>query len=846
MWEGITVSIGTTIDFEDSFISDARKALYFPPGYSSTQNELITTTFRDNAVEIWVGTGVGPNSILNFNLCRGNIFEAIGYLNDLSAAPGGWAQAGILISRTNLIFGTAGAANIFRGLYNGIRVHKSSHVWIANCEFRNMTRHYSDNTPINPTQGTGIYSTQSRLTVTRPAGFNPCRFEANPSYGIYSTSQNGPVNVEGAVFTGNQRYGIFIARSIIPAPIVIGNNSFNLNQIRCRSAIFCVRPPGNSSATNTLIYQNQISIPSRDASDQTGSLIDIAGITGSSGTNGVRVYSNTINSMDLNSNSKHGIYITGVGNDYDVYTNHIRYKVESSIPTTSEYSNLGIVFDNMPGTGNEIYSNNIRSILTSHDPLDDPTGDNSRSLIKCAIHVHNANSPNICNNDVDSTYRGIHFSESCFNTFYGLNKMRKHVFGFHAIKNTTDGLNTNIDNQINTGNLWRPNSSDYIDGGFGAAYADDVVVPFEFRFNPSSGSAGLDPAPPSADPNFASWFFSNNESNSVCNFHLSFSGSEIEIAEGEYPYNTPAQDWDLQRHLWNKLLRNPGIEEGVTEIEDFMGDPKENPTSAYLFAEALYNYEKAFYPDSIWQVKWNTTLSNIAAKKSRIAGLLTALSLDTLDVDPDYADSLATAWNAMGLYQDTLRILADTFAARRDVKLANLNTGLNSLPSDYDWEKAWIKILEVAIRYGQEIEMDSTDRADLLSIANSCPADIGLAAQAVIAYMHPSDADPFKGCGTRLEECEEERGSKFQTPGEKFLLFPNPAYKYLTVLPRDTKTSGKWKILSSSGIMVAEGNWNFGQSSLHLDISSYSNGFYLFQMDSASGQRSTMKFFIVK
>lgn len=191
-------------------------------------------------------------------------------------------------------------------------------------------------------------------------------------------------------------------------------------------------------------------------------------------------------------------------------------------------------------------------------------------------------------------------------------------------------------------------------------------------------------------------------------------------------------------------------------------------------------------------------------------------------------------------------MLTDTYTDARDGKLTTLSGEMNGLPSDEAWEKVWVNILDVIIRYGKGLEMDETDREDLLAIAEGCPAEIGLATQAVIAYMPAADVDPFKVCEKAPAECEEERHSRSSDPTIPGSIFPNPANKHLTVLLQDTNTGGTWRIRSVSGNLINQGNWNNGESWLQIDLSAYNSGFYTFETESTYGHRSVKKFTIVK
>lgn len=838
MWQGITVVNGTRIRSYSTTIRDANWAINFPGGYDNTRNELYFTRFINDRIGIQIGSLFEPEANVGFQVSRGNSFTSSGTLNNTTTSL--FPQAGIQVDNAILLFGTVGSRNVFNGLYTGISMRRS-YAQIANCDFTDMLYPGVQISPAPPNRGTGIFMRNSNLAVTRVASSGNCRFQGNLSYGIYSSNHNGQTRIERAVFGEAQRFGIFIDQSLTPTPFLIQDNTFNLNHPRSRSAIFFQRPPGTSSVTDSYIRRNQINMPVRETpAAQLGSIVEVTGIAGA--TNMLEISRNRILYTDWPTQEKYGIHLTGAGDNNIVKQNRITYTRTGSIMPWVDLGGLGIVFDGMTGFGNEISQDTIRSILTSQSS---DVSLNDRSMLKCGIHVINSNAPTICANDIDSTYRGIHMGGRNLGTVLGLNQVRRHVFGMHFRKNNSAHADTDISNQIHCGNTWSTNSSDYINGGVGAMYdaIDNAGTPlFIFRYD-SDITGGL---PPSATPAVNTWFFQEDNALDACiRAPNLFEDEEIEIAEGEYPYNTPAEDWDQQRHLWNKLLRNPGIEEGITEVETFMGDPKGNPTSPYLFAKALYGYEKAFHPDSAWQIKWDATLYNLSSKQGRIVGLLNTMGLDTLNIDPSDADSLAENWTQLGLYQDTLRVLADTFAARRDVKLLALSDEVNMLPGSTDWEKAWVKILSAAIIKGQGLEIDSLGREELLEIANMCPTDVGLASTAVIAYLDPEDADPFKGCEKNAAACAEER-HQHVSEVVPATLFPNPVNKRLSVLLPEGDMGGTWKIRSASGQLVTQGNWNTGETQISIDVSACHNGLYFFEAEWMNGQRTVKKFTVIK
>lgn len=855
LWKGIFVNAGTNINFNRCIISDAEKGLCFSPGYFSTYNELRATTFRNNVHGIYVGSNEGPISTLGFTVCYSNLFEGTNEMHDNTIAS--VALRGITSIKINLIFGSIGKINRFRNMRSGIKLEKGSYGWISNCEFENMSRAgLLTNTNINdPNTGFAIYSKESHLTIAKPLGFNACVFKDGDTHLVYVSKPNGPVSIKNAIFSGLQEYPLTLSQPIIPVPINISNNSFTIDQTS-QYGMRITRPPGNTLATNTVISNNIINVPQpifgpNEPNELVdfGPLVELKGMVGNAGNNKASITNNHLYSDNLDSYANQGIYVHGPGNMYEITNNYLFFTIGVEIPELyNNFSSLGISLENLSGSGNFIYNNTIRSFIRSVDTEDYPISNNARSALLDGIHIKNCPNITVCQNDIDSTYNGIHFSEMNLNTNYRHNIVRRHVHGSYFRKNTANGFDTDIDDQINAGNLWSSDINDYIDGGVGARYVDNPIVPFEFQYNPSTTIA---PFPPSSTPMLSSWFVSNNGiTPTSCDGNLSFTDHEVLIATDNYPYNTPAQNWDLHRYLCGKLLRNPGLEIGISELEDYLDGMKKSPTSPYLFAQSQFYIENAFYPDSSWQIKWDAVLGDINRKEGAVAAFLRLASLDTLAVNPVYADSLALAISTLTSYQDTLSILASIFASGRDVLLEKVTNNINTLPSDYDWEKAWIKILNIAIKYGRGYELDSADREDLLMIANACPASsLGIVVQESIGYLPHEDAVLFSGCKLPIEDCEEEeeeRSAQKDTHREPAILFPNPANKQVTVQLLEKSTQGHWEIFDISGMLVSEGNWNTDQPFLQINILNLNNGFYFLRVEPEFGGCLTNKFSVIR
>jgi len=206
----------------------------------------------------------------------------------------------------------------------------------------------------------------------------------------------------------------------------------------------------------------------------------------------------------------------------------------------------------------------------------------------------------------------------------------------------------------------------------------------------------------------------------------------------------------------------------------------------------------------------------------------------------------------MALVQQSLNNLTDAYTTERNTKLlalaSDLVSSISDVLSDDLWEQAWLKILEIAIKRGQDIELDTTDRNSLLAIANSCPDDVGVAAQGVVAYMQAEDGHPFLGRESWEDCASEERGSNPEysiSIKRSTVLFPNPANNTVTVA-LDISSGGKWKVWSSTGKVMDRGMYVQGEGALSLDVARYPSGLYLLQIQSLAGKRFSQKFSVVR
>jgi nitrous oxidase accessory protein NosD len=443
MWEGITVMPGTTIDFRGNQIYDAAKAINFPPQYNSVANRLTDNVFENNTYGLYIGQRPSSFSAnVGFVRCYGNTFAGTQTL--LNGKP--FPEAGIQVIQTSsLLFGTSGGAkNTFKSMTFGIKILRASFASIAHSDFI----HLMDTDPNEVVDGSGILVNGSSATITQ-AGVSRCQFEDNESAGVYIKEAAGWVNVDHSDFKGTQPYGIRYDATSVNTYLTFLSNTFELEGTTCKSAIKVIRPPASALIPSSMINENDFHFIPQAGLPQNSpeTFIKVDGISGAF--NQFQISQNTIDNQSSNQ-KLHGIYVAGMGDNYEVSQNQIYYLA----PESSMYFGhacLGIVFDGLSGEGNTIRFNYItsqlRTISTNVD-LDD------KSFIKCAIHVHSSNRPSITCNTTDNTYRGVHFSEMNTGTDFAENIMERHVFGVEFRKNTTGGSNTTIDDQVLKFNRW--------------------------------------------------------------------------------------------------------------------------------------------------------------------------------------------------------------------------------------------------------------------------------------------------------------------------------------------------------------------------------------------------------
>ena len=827
MWDGITINPGTRIQFQNNCrISDAFRGLYFPAGYFSSKNVLTGTRFENNLKGIQVGSQSGWANA-GFSKCWANSFR-----KTLPLLPGGGTApliSGVEVTGGSVFrFGTAGGAkNIFEDLTYGIRVRLHSYLLAVNSEFRNMK---TSDTP-GGAQAVGILISQSSATITRADENNTynCSFTANPHSGIFVVQADGLVQVEYANFSGQQQTGINYTAPVYDTYLLIDNNTFDLVR-GCRYGIYVERPPSNAGQFTSYITNNTMVV---SAGQSLTAFIQVVGAVGSY--NWFQIANNTLSNLIPTINA-HGIFVAGTGDNYKTNFNTLDYVSDPSGLATvwPEHATLGISYVDMEGDGNEIKSNTIQSRLASTGSDVDV---NLYSFIKCGIHVLSCHAPKICSNNMYNTYRGIHFGNPNPGTIFAENHFHRHVFG--AYFGRFGSNNTNIGNQTRRENTWSTSTGDYIAGGVGARYADGAV-PFRIKYDPAYANH----VPPNADPNVGSWFPPEAGSPERCGgILLPPSEMEKEVARGEYPVPDAASAWDMARHLWYQINRQPAIL-ADTDVATFYSNTWGG--SAQRFATALYQFEQAFVAGSALASDLDSLntiqlalVADIKAIDEQINQDTTAFAQDSL-----LLLDLETKTTALGDVRQAIVAMQNAYATDRDEALEILLTGLDSLPDGEAYEAAWITILNAAIQQGKGVELDSLERVALLDIAQSCPSLVGEAWNAVVPFMPAEDAEPFIGRETD-EGCIEERSAKPATASKSLRLFPNPAQDMLlATLP--TTEGGAYAVFSATGQVIQHASIPEGIGTLRLDVGRLPSGTYILRLTQKNGAVLSARFAVVK
>jgi hypothetical protein len=823
MWEGISVMPGTLIDFNNSGFYNANAAITFVQGYAGSQNILRRNRFDNDLIGIVVGSTLGgtATTTVAFTWCWGNEFLETGAgLNDPVFQHVG---AGIQVNtRGNLTFGTPqGLKNNFENIRLGIKLNSGS-ATVQHCRFKNM---YTPGLSAQYNEGTGISANKSSLTVSGSGAFN-CVFDNCSNYGVYSSIAAGRVLVENASFTGKQKYCFFYQLPVGGFPVIFRNNDCRLNQYDCISAVYCERPSGTLNTPNSQINNNHIAIPNQNFTKACDwvAMIDVRSTQG--GDNTFEISYNYLENF-TKCGKVHGIYVQGSGNNYKVNYNRVEYLANEALLTINELGSYGIAFENMTGAGNEIEQDTVISrVVVKSTNVETP----DKSFIKCGIHVFNAGNPTVCQNYVNNTYRGFHLSESNIGMIFGLNSMNRHVFGLHCSKGSNSGLPTDISTQVRRENTWSTSSGDYISGGVGAKYADLSIPPFIFYYDATKIPLGH--IPPNATPTLGVWFKDLGGIANQCGSGLKkFEDSEIAISKNLYPTTTASASWDLQRLLWGKIVREPGVQNLDPDVLAFYNTGL--GSSPHQYASAFSQFEQAFIPNATLGSQINNALDLIILKEAEVDAIQTIIAQDSMTIAPADAAAYETAVGQLAVLRQNLSDLVDTYITDRDSKLATLSTAAGSLPNTDPWEKAWSNMLDAAIKTGKGEELGTTERNALIGIANICASDIGMAAQAVTTVMSAVDAYPYMGRessdGCTSVVRSTEYGSSLPQ-NKNIILFPNPATDRLYIT-FPSSVEGHYFVYNTAGILLTEGAIQAGQSLLDIDLMQFVTGLYLFRIE---------------
>lgn len=828
MWNGIEVQSGANVNLYLSRIFDAYKAIYFPPGYNSAKNSLRHNVFDNNQYGLYLGNSLTGGAVVGFTSCWANVFQQSGSLKD-AGIP--WAHSGAYLVRNSVLtFGSAGGAkNTFQNMKYGIFVSANSNALIANSDFLSM------NNTIDQHDGTGVYASNSTITVYQASGTGRCLFDDNV-HGVLIRSASGPCTVEDADFEpGFQGFGIKYDSPANFTYLRFESNNFTVPR-NARAAIYADRPPQGFEAPASKINYNQVDVP-EGSINTTCQLEPLIKVQGNSGAENVfEIIGNTVENAS-ECRDAHGIYVSGAGDQYQVQGNTVAYMAPANRLATVdvEHNALGIVFTDMPGDNNEISDDNQ---VTSR--LEEASGSldlNNNSFIKCGIHVVNCNAPTICDNFTNGTYRGIHFGDANPGTIFGKNSLNIHVFGLECRNSGSGSPLTNIDDQIRRENTWSTIAGDYIDGGLGAKYADGSSVPFDIRFDP----AYTDHKPPTAVPSVGSWFISDPGQPQACGGEkIRITDSDIQIAKDEYSSPNGAATWDLQRRLWYKLIRHPELADDDPDVAAFYANTA--GSSPEKFARAFHDYEQAYFATNTLAAHYGD-YDELVEEIRRID---LAINQDTT-LDKGYLfGALDTALAAFAAWNDELAVRTASYVYKRDLLLNSVQTSVNSLPATTAYEQAWKTILTAGIQKGLGNEPDSVDRVDLLFLANSCPADVGSAWQEVLAFMPGEDARPFWGRESE-EDCVALERSLASQQSAAFRVFPNPAVNYLRLYTGELQRDGVvCTIWSLSGQPLASANVAAGQTEAVFDVSGLSPGIYFLQWFDRPGALQCVRFAVVK
>ncbi|MDZ4706677.1 MAG: T9SS type A sorting domain-containing protein [Saprospiraceae bacterium] len=319
--------------------------------------------------------------------------------------------------------------------------------------------------------------------------------------------------------------------------------------------------------------------------------------------------------------------------------------------------------------------------------------------------------------------------------------------------------------------------------------------------------------------------------------------SDKAIADGIYGnlISSPAIAWDGERHLYQKLMSNPGYESAYSGFSTFLqANANSNIGKFHQVRQKIY--EAAALPSDL-EAQLDGAKGEIEDLDGQINSALSDGSLTEAMLIQYFENRHSQSQeidNAFGQY-----------ATFRSAKLAEAETliqGINPANAHEGYRKTVYGVFIQAQLYQDgAYTTDQTDR--LKEIAMRCSGEAGMVtyvAQGLLSDCERAEIQDFiDACDPELEV--EPRSSKSYgsenlggTPEEGFFFYPNPGRGQL-VLSNQKGMVGKAEVFTSTGQLLLTRPVSKGEGFMELGLSS---GVYLLKVTFEDGEAVSDKLII--
>lgn len=815
MWRGITINASNTSHLAFSFIGcwveDAYIGLSLDEGkpyYYSVYN----SKFINNHIGISnrKQNATGSAALLNAVL-TGNTFTSTGNLAPIPLSMQSlpmpfhpFAYAGVKYVQTSTAIGPsspnpgAGTVNNFSCMIYGI-VTQNATITSANNDFSNL----------DAGSGAGIYATDGSVRVLY------CHFENAGIRCIHTLGAD--LTAKGNHFEGSSQIGILAESNLNAEFITIDDvNVFDISDAAWRSGINLKRSTASAGVHN-VIKNNTFNVSGGAA------LLSCIEVSGSaSSTDEMHIDENHINVIS-NAGSVTGINVF-FGNSEGV-------KIRNNIliyGSINPYGSFGIYLNSQNSTtdNNEVKDNTVTGI--------------SNQSMQCSFHVLDQEGTEFCNNTVDYSIRGLHFSGQN-DVILRENHINHHDFGVWV-----QGSDARIGQQFGRGNIWSTNPNDCVVAAvqvsttFGTIpnpYNSEFRVPESsmLPFLPPSNKIIPDPSIP-----LQKWFVYDPNTNLDYCLEASNTGTAaLTPYEQEAIFNTSVLTgvplWDLKRNTYTKLLLHPDLRPGGSAEANYFSSLGGSNIAAFgQVQEMIIN-----------------SLSFSAANQHDIDLYRGAISLswadfDALDATIDFSDSgnLTTAYFAdradlleyMAQNADYLSALENgrNQQTGQGLQVAlNFNANINAVQT---YETARKELNDIRIRHLLHQPLTQVHYQHILGLAQQDPETHGAAANEAAQYLAACDRAQFED--TDESESGERGNERPEIPSNisaMLQVVPNPTNGLTEITIRKGFT-GLLSLMDASGKRVRTVSIEQETSTIHLDLSDKAPGLYWICLSDMGGQ----------